>query len=261
MIRKSAVAGSFYPAGQNEIKKTVLKFINDAPGKKYADLKGIIVPHARYIYSGPTAGFAYKQLTDLPDKKWNVFILGPAHYGYTTASVGDFDEFETPLGKIPVNKTICGELLKNVDMEFLPQVHGPEHSLEVQLPFLQMTLKNFEIIPILLGEINPDRISEILNPYFNTGNSLFVISSDLSHYTPYKEAAATDKNSISKIISLATVQENEIDACGSMGIEVAMRLAKNNSCKIELLDYRNSGDTAGQKDSVVGYASLAIYKY
>ncbi len=260
MIRKSAVAGAFYPAEADTIKKMAGEYLEKAPLKQYDDLRGIIVPHAGYIYSGPTAAFAYKQLTSLPEKKFNVFILGPSHYVYTTVSLGSFDAFETPLGSIKVNQALCQELLKNPDIEFYPQAHTREHSLEVQLPFLQICLKNFEIIPLVLGEASPNRLAEILSPFFLKEENLFVFSSDLSHYNPYEQAKAIDRTSLEIIKSLDLNNDGKIDACGKIPIQTAMHLAQKNNCKIELLDYRNSGDTAGDKEGVVGYSAFAIHK-
>lgn len=258
MIRKTAVAGAFYPAERNSLTSMIKGFLADAPDKKIKNIRGIIAPHAGYIYSGPTAGFAYRQLQNLPDIKYNVFLLGPSHYVYTTASVGDFEFFETPLGRVKVNQILCEKLLKAADLEFFPQAHGQEHSLEVQLPFLQMTINDFEIIPIVIGEASPDRLCEILSPYFLKKENLFVFSSDLSHYNPYELAKSIDKRSIEIITSLDIVNDDQIDACGKTGVQTAMRLARKNGCKIETLDYRNSGDTAGEKGGVVGYSAMAI---
>jgi len=259
MIRKPAVAGGFYPSDKKELEKMVTGFIADAPDAKIKNLRGIIAPHAGYIYSGPVAGHAYRQFQGLPAKKYNVFLLGPAHFIYTTASIGLFDEFETPLGPVKVNMEICHELSKNTIFDPSTEAHLPEHSLEVQLPFLQESMKEFEIIPILLGEASPQTISEILLPYFGKDGNIFVFSSDLSHYLPYEKANKTDGHSLKVITNGLLENENEIDACGNIGIRVAMRLAAENNCHIRLLNHGNSGDTAGDKNAVVGYASLAIY--
>lgn len=265
MNRKPAVAGTFYPSDQIDLEEMIGSFLNKVPAKTSAlitpsKLKGIISPHAGYIYSGPVAAHSYKLLLALPQKKYNVFLLGPAHLANAYASVENYDNYETPFGKTKINKQICEELLKNKQMDFIPDSQASEHSLEVQLPFLQKTLKEFELVPLVLGEIFPDYIAEILQPYYEKDDSLFIISSDLSHYEPYETAKKIDRNTIKVITSLDLEKENQIDACGRRGIQVAMRLAKNNSHKIQLLDYRNSGDTAGDKSGVVGYAALAITK-
>jgi len=260
MIRKTAVAGAFYPAEAASIEAMVTGFLDKVPLKKITDLRGLIVPHAGYIYSGQTAAFGYKQLQNLPDRKYNIFLLGPSHYVFTTASVGDFESFETPLGPIRVNQTLCKELLKHADLEFFPQAHVQEHSLEVQLPFLKTCLKDFEIIPIVIGEASPQRLAEILSPYFLKKENLFIFSSDLSHYNPYDVAKSIDQKSVELIRTIDVDNEEQIDACGRIPIQTAMHLAKKHSCKIDQLDYRNSGDTAGDKGGVVGYSAFAIYR-
>ncbi len=262
MIRRAAVAGGFYPSDKEKIIESVDSFVGEAEKHvgHVSGLKGVIVPHAGYVYSGPTAAYAYSLINALPQKKRNVFILGPAHYVFTSAAVGDFEAFETPLGKIKVNQAICDELLKNGSLENQPDAHIPEHSLEVQLPFIQRCLKDFEIVPILFGEADPEKISEILLPYFLSDENLFVVSSDLSHYLPYGNAKEKDARTLDIITNLKISEEKEIDACGNIGIKIMMHMARQNSCRITLLDYRNSGDTAGDKEAVVGYASLAVTK-
>lgn len=259
MIRKEAVAGKFYPSEKIELEKIITGFIDDAEDFKIEHLKAIIAPHAGYVYSGPVAGYAYRQLKNLLPQKYNIFLIGPAHFVYTSASVGLFESFQTPLGTVRVNQSICKELLKNPVFDPSAKAHLLEHSLEVQLPFLQTTLADFEIVPILLGEINPQDISEILFPYFGKPGNMFVFSSDLSHYMPYEAANKTDSHSLKIITDKSIENEIEIDACGNLGIKVAMRLANKTDSDIKLLNYRNSGDTAGDKKAVVGYASLAIF--
>lgn len=261
MIRKPAVAGMFYPDNPETLAKEVKDFIEEAKtSKKHINLKGVIVPHAGYVYSGPIAGTAYRLLKDLTntEKTYNVFILAPSHYTYIEASVGNFKSYETPLGPVKVNKEICNQLEQHIP--FITEAHEREHSLEVQLPFLIGSIKNFQIVPILLGEPSLDKMAELLNPYFNDVNNLFIVSSDLSHYLPYDQANRTDKNTLEIITSLDISREKEIDACGQAGIKIIIRIAQNKSYKIDLLDYRNSGDTAGDKSQVVGYGALLIHK-
>lgn len=235
-------------------------FLEKAKDFKLANLKGLIAPHAGYIYSGQTAGVSYRQLQSLPDKKYKVFLLGPSHHVHISASVGNFEAYETPLGKVKVDQKICQQLLENSKLDFIEEAHLPEHCLEVQLPFLQRTLKNFEIVPILCGSINPEKLATVLTPYFDQSDSLFVISSDLSHYLPATEAEQKDKASLDIITNLDIKNEIKIDACGATPIQAVMRLAKANNYRIKLLDYRHSGQTAGDNSAVVGYASLVITK-
>ena len=254
MIRSPAVAGTFYPVDPTELNNEIETFIKSAKDFKLEDLKGVITPHAGYIYSGPIAGTAYRQLENLTEREYKVFLIGPSHHAYISASVGNFAVYQTPLGEVPVDQKICAELLKQDGFEFTEEAHISEHCLEVQLPFLQNVLKNFQIIPVLCGSIDPKILAETLKPYFGKPDTLFIVSSDLSHYLPYNEARVKDQQSLNIITNLNLVEEEKIDACGATPIKTAMRL----SSKIQLLDYRNSGDTAGDKSSVVGYAALAI---
>jgi AmmeMemoRadiSam system protein B len=261
MDRQTAVAGSFYPSNPKTLKKTVDTFIKDAPKNTDLKLKGVIVPHAGYIYSGSTAGYAYSLIKNnyfKIRKKITVFILAPAHFAYTTASLGCFDAFLTPLGKIKVNLAVCENLQKEKIFELNLKPHLPEHSIEVQLPFLQETIASFEIVPILLGEIEPKILAEKLKPYFIQNDNLFIISSDLSHYQPYNRAILTDRRTIEIITALNTDKLDLIDACGKTGIATAMYLSKATNAKIKLLDYRNSGDTTDNKQAVVGYGAFSI---
>lgn len=274
MDREAAVAGMFYPADPDTLKKTVDSLLESAEealhqsgnGIKISDEKinniapkGLIVPHAGYIYSGATAASGYELLKKLSNKNINVFILAPSHSTYISSSVGNYNNYITPLGKVKVNNNICNKLIQS-GLNFIPEAHAREHSLEVQLPFLIRTLKQFEIVPILLGETSADQMAELLQPYFIKNDSLFIISSDLSHYLPYKQAQERDFKSVDIIQTLETERENKIDACGVMGIKIIMRLALNNQYRIQLLEYSNSGETAGDKSAVVGYGALKICK-
>jgi MEMO1 family protein len=261
MKRSPAVAGMFYPGEPEKLKGMVRQFL-DAPHKlDLPGMKAIIVPHAGYVYSGPVAGVAYAQITkNVPESnRKTIFLLGPAHFGFTVASVGNYDCLITPLGEIKVGSRMAGEL-EDGGLGFDEEVHRPEHSLEVQLPFLQSVCPGADIVPILCGSVTPDALAEILGPYFARPDCFFVISSDLSHYMPYDRAVETDKRSLTTIKNLDLKGEGAVDACGKVGILTLMRLAKRNGYKLKLLDYRNSGDTAGDKSAVVGYAAMACYR-
>ncbi len=258
MIRPPAVADAFYPGNSKVLSGMVETYLEKAKNFDISSLKGLIVPHAGYIYSGPIAGYGYRQLQNLSKKKYKVFLIGPSHHAFISASVGSFEAYETPLGRVKVNQKICSELVTYDGLDFLPDAHLPEHCLEVQLPFLQEILSDFEIIPVLCGNINPDDLAHALAPYFGQKDNLFIISSDLSHYLPYEEAKKKDTRSLEVIKNLDLAHEDEIDACGQVGIKTIMRLASENNYSLQLLDCQNSGDTAGDKNGVVGYGALAI---
>ena len=261
MKRTPAVAGMFYPAEPGNLRAMVGEFLKSAKVEHLPGLKALIVPHAGYIYSGPIAGSAYAQIAkNVPEaNRKTIVLIGPAHFGFTVASVGDYDCLISPLGELKVNSKIVGELEKK-GLVFDEEVHRPEHSLEVQLPFIQTVFPGSDIVPILCGSVTPDALAEILGPYFARPDCFFIVSSDLSHYTPYAEAVETDKRSLLAIKNLDFQGEGAVDACGKVGILTLMRLAKKNGYKMKVLDYRNSGDTAGDKSSVVGYGAVACYR-
>lgn len=261
MKRIPAVAGMFYPSSVSALQKMVDGFLAAAKPEELKGLKALIVPHAGYIYSGPIAGSGYAQIKfNVPEKaRKNIILVGPAHFGFCTAAVGNYVSFLTPLGEVQVNREIAGALEKR-GVKFDEEVHRPEHSIEVQLPFIQTVSPESKIIPILLGSITPDEMAEILEYYFEMPDCFFIISSDLSHYMPYNEAVHTDKNSLNTIKNLDLAGERLVDACGRVGILTLMRLCKKHGYSMKLLDYRNSGDTAGDKSAVVGYAAVAAYK-
>lgn len=256
--RPPAVAGAFYPADPAELSATVEGFLSAAKSAQTKDLKGIITPHAGYPYSGKTAGVAYKQLADSPEKFSRVFLLGPSHFSCVTASVGNFEAYETPLGLVTVDRETCSELLKSEEFEFTAETHSEEHCLEVQLPFLQTVLKDFQIVPILAGSIPPEKLAAALEKYFGEDGNLFVISSDLSHHLPEKIAREKDELSIKTISSLDLENVSSIDACGAVPIITALQLVKAAGGQIQLLDYTNSAESTGDSSAVVGYAAFAI---
>ncbi|MFH1545973.1 MAG: AmmeMemoRadiSam system protein B [Patescibacteria group bacterium] len=255
MIRKTAVAGTFYPADPEELKRMVDGFLAAEDDSKFKNLRGIIAPHAGYIFSGKTAGMGFRQFASLPKKPRRVFILAPAHFSAVGVSVGDFESYETPLEKVEVDREICGELLQSPEFEFVPEAHAHEHSIEVQLPFLIRSLPNFKIVPILCGDISPKILASALEKYFAAEENLFVISSDLSHFFPLEIAQQKDSKTLGIITLLDFENAGEIDACGKIPILTAMQLAK----KIRLLDYSTSAEASGDSENVVGYASLAIF--
>jgi hypothetical protein len=250
MTRKPAVAGTFYPKNPEELKRQVQDFLAqaeviDTQGK----LKALIVPHAGYIYSGIVAAQAYKLLESYSFKK--VILLGPSHYqAFHGASIAE-EDFQTPLGIVKVGNT--ESWLKEDLVISFPDAHQQEHSLEVQLPFLQETLGEFELYALVLGTVNEEKLAKYLAAKVDD-DTLIIVSSDLSHYLEYQKAIMKDNDTISKILN---DDPGSLDACGKVGIKVLMHLASIKGWPPQLLDYRNSGDTAGDKTKVVGYAAIA----
>lgn len=249
--RQPQFAGMFYPGNKNELEKTIDEFLANA--KKQCDAKAIIVPHAGYIYSGQVAAHGFKQLA----KAKNAFILAAnhTHAAYQGASVPGYTYYRTPLGNIMVSG-IAKEL---IDKGFLSidDAHS-SHVEEVELPFLQM-IGTHEITPIMtcgLDKSEAIEIAEMIDEYLD--ESVIVVSMDLSHFHPYEEAVKLDKQSIDAILDFDT---NKIYKCEVDGPElpaILIRLAKKHGWSAKLIDYKNSGDTAHDKTSVVGYAAVAF---
>jgi len=253
-VRKPAVAGAFYPAEKAKLLDAVNGNIANAknielPGK----LRGLVVPHAGYVYSGPVAGYGYKLLAAHSKNVNHVILVGPSHYAaFEGACSAGFDLWETPLGKVKERKSF---------FPAIPQAHAPEHCLEVQLPFLQVALKkDFEITPLLCGDVDAGEVGKALERVIDE-RTLLVASSDLSHYLPYKEAVETDAiaNKSVPALDIETFEERG-DACGKTGILTLMHAAKKLGWNGLFLDYKNSGDTAGDKTRVVGYGCYAFYE-
>ncbi|MDQ6993516.1 MAG: AmmeMemoRadiSam system protein B [Mariprofundus sp.] len=253
-IRSAAVAALFYPADgvvlRDMIKSALsrVQFVTDAP-------KGIIVPHAGYSYSAQTAACAYATLKNSAYSR--VVLVGPAHrLAFNGIAISASSSFRTPLGDVAVA----------VDSYKLPALfdtvlvhdgaHALEHSLEVQLPFLQVVLGEFEILPLCVGAVRASQLFSLLEFLYGDEHTLFVISSDLSHYHPYTQANRLDHTTVNTI--LAGEQVSGEQACGATAVNAMTLLAKQHGLRACLLDYRNSGDTAGEKDRVVGYTAIAF---
>lgn len=258
-IREAAVAGSFYPADREELRNMLRQFLENAKLFDIHNLKALVSPHAGYIYSGPVAGYSFKQLTNLDhDKFWKIFIIAPSHYSYFSGvSVGVFDAYQTPLGLVNVSK-ISSKMLLEDNFHFVLDAHIEEHSIEVQLPFIQYSLPHFEIIPIVTGEVSYVYLGDIIRKYMDE-NSLIIVSSDLSHYHSYEEARRMDVNCNNAIESVDLKKLQKCDACGKLGISSLINIAKTEKWKGMTLRYMTSGDTAGPKDRVVGYGSYAFF--
>ena len=252
--RKSAVAGSFYPANKAELEKLITGLFAQAKKSKLTGkLKGLVVPHAGYIYSGVVAASAYLLLQQMeqehPEKR-KIIIIGPSHFvPFKGIGASGAKKWETPLGTAVTNE-------KGLPQR--PKAHGQEHSIEVQVPFLQSVLKKFTITPIVYGNATAQEIARICGKLID-GNTIIIASSDLSHYYQYEDANDIDSVANKAIPALDIGKAAKAEACGIRGILALMLIAKKGKWKGKLLDYRNSGDTAGSKDSVVGYGAYAFY--
>ncbi len=258
--REPAVAGTFYPDDEKELREMIEKFLKEAKEVKIeGKLRGLVVPHAGYIYSGPVAAYGYKLLAEQKPQPSKILLIGPAHYGmfHGLAESGE-KIWKTPLGLVNAG-SIASQIADRSILNIYPPVHRPEHCLEVQLPFLQTVLKtNFTIYPLLSGEVAPTILANALEPLIDE-DTIYIASSDLSHYHSYEDARKLDAVANKSVPSLDFRKAEYIEACGKTGIVTLMHIAKSRGWKGKLLDYRNSGDTAGPRNSVVGYGCYAFY--
>jgi len=230
--------------------------------KATVKIKALIAPHAGYIYSGWTAAYAYKLLKNLDAEiTWKILLLGPSHHvPFYGAAAPEEDQWETPFGLVDV-RDVRTELKESEEIIDVPNANLDEHSLEVQVPFLQMVLKKFVLYPLVLGGIKPSLLAKELEEFVKQPDVIVVASSDLSHFLRYEEAKEIDMETSRSICDLDIMGMSETgDACGKMGILTAMHLAKILSWKCEMLNYKNSGDTAGDMNRVVGYGAYVMYE-
>jgi AmmeMemoRadiSam system protein B len=246
----------FYPSAPEELEAMIRQMLADVGGVELPVPKAIIAPHAGYIYSGPIAARAYALLAPARDRITRVVLVGPSHrvplLGIATSGA---DRFSTPLGEVPVDRAAVDELESMPQVTRLDAAHQMEHSLEVHLPFLQVVLGAFSIVPLVVGEAKPTETAEVLERLWGGPETLIVISSDLSHYHDYATAQRMDGQTRQAIEQLALGGIGYEDACGRNPIGGLITAAKHRGLAPHTLDLRNSGDTAGSRDSVVGYGA------
>lgn len=256
IIRKPAVAGIFYPGDPQELQNTILNMLANAKSDQPLP-KAIIAPHAGYVYSGQTAAKAYACLAQAVNKIQRVILLGPSHrYPFQGIAAPSADFFATPLGQIKIDQDAIAKISSLPQVIVSDEAHAQEHSLEVQLPFLQILLKNFTLVPLVVGASNADQVANVLDQLWDGDETLIVISSDLSHYHDYKTAGQMDKQAVQAILDLNQSGIKEDHACGRIPIKGLMQIAGQKKLTPKLIDLCNSGDTAGPKDKVVGYAAI-----
>lgn len=259
-IRAPAVAGYFYPEDPIMLRAAVescLAGAEDHPGRPP---KAIVVPHAGYVYSGPVAASAYGLLQSARTRIRRVVLAGPAHHVPVHGAVlSPATEFHTPLGAVAVDQDASAVLGDLPQVSIGAPAHRHEHSLEVQLPFLQSLFVNFALVPMLFGRANPRTTAEVLSRLWGGEDTLVVVSSDLSHYHDYETAQRIDAETTAAICALDYDRIGPSQACGCVALGGLLLLAQQLGLRAEALDVRNSGDTAGARDRVVGYGAYAFY--
>ncbi len=258
-VQPPVVAGSFYPADPVELREQLRSFLASAqPGIVDAP-KALIAPHAGYIYSGPVAASAYIQLRSSAETISRVVILAPSHrVHFSGIAYSGAELFQTPLGELEVDHTAIEQIQDLPQVGLLDGAFAQEHSMEVHLPFLQESLGKFKIVPLIVGDIDPVAVDEVLERLWGGSETLIVISSDLSHYLEYEEANRIDAATTRGIELLRSDAIGYDQACGRIPIGGLLLAAQRHQLHATTLDLRNSGDTAGPKDRVVGYGAYAF---
>jgi len=257
--RLPAVAGLFYPDDPYELRAVVRGFLDAAAPLPAQRPKVLIVPHAGYVYSGPVAAAAYRGLVGLADSFERVVLAGPSHrVPVPGIAVPEVAAFDTPLGRVPVDVETVSRLLSLPHVYATNLPHRMEHSLEVQLPFLQMTLEHFSLVPLAVGDATASTVAAALEACWGGPETLIVISTDLSHYRDYDSARRFDSATARQIRQREGDFRDE-QACGCRLLNGLMRIARARDLRVEELDLRNSGDTSGDRSRVVGYGAFALY--
>jgi AmmeMemoRadiSam system protein B len=258
--RRSVFHGMFYPSHPEKLSEIIDVFYKEVK-EDYPVPKAMIAPHAGYIYSGQTAAYAFKCLSKVKAIN-HVIVVAPSHqYAFDGIAITKAAYFDTPLGKVSIDQKICKQLIDNFEYVGIDErAFDNEHALEVELPFLQKSLQHFTLTPLIVGHINPQKLSKVLLSVWNGPSTLIVVSSDLSHYHPYAIANKIDhatKEAIENILPDKIAFEQ---ACGQTGILALLHIAKQKSLNACCVDLRNSGDTAGDRDRVVGYGAFHFYE-
>lgn len=258
IIRKPAFSGTFYPAEKESLEYMIDEYLKISKVCACQKIpKAVIVPHAGYIYSGIVAAEGFKCIRRLDqDKHYKVLVVGPSHFVQFKGSViPESDIWETPLGQVQIGKL---QTTKNIVEDETP--FKEEHSIEVQVPFLQTVLKDFTLYPLVLGDVDPESLANDLKDFVVQDNVIVIISSDLSHYYDYKEAKRLDNEANKYIPALDIEKAKNVEACGIKAVLTFMHIAKKIGLEGHFVDYRNSGDTGGDKDKVVGYGCYAFHE-
>jgi len=256
IARRPAVAGSFYPAQPDRLRREVVELLADAEAALKTSPKALIAPHAGYIYSGSLAAAAFATLRDTAQTLARVVLIGPAHYiAIRGIALPTVDAFETPLGRVPVD---YDALKKIAGLPFVSRsdaAHAPEHALEVELPFLQIVLPSFSLLPLVVGDATAHEVTQVLARLWSCPDTLLVVSSDLSHYHRYETARHLDAATAAAIENGDWASLGPEQACGYLPIAGLLIEAKRRNLKARRLSLCNSGDTAGPRDQVVGYGA------
>ena len=256
------VAGSFYPADPQELKLLLDHYLSEAvTTQDEITAKALVAPHAGFIYSGPIAASAYQAAKRIKDKISRIILLSPTHHFHLQGAVApDFNLYKTPLGTIEIDQETIAQLNSNNLVKISSDYFEREHAIEVHIPFIQTIFSaNTPIVPIIVGNSEVEQISSIFS-LLDNDSTLFIVSGDLSHFLPYDEAKKVDRTTADNLECLNYRPLTGEHSCGVWPIRGMLGWAKQNKSKLSTIDLRNSGDTAGDKDRVVGYGAFVVYK-
>ena len=257
-VRPAAVAGMFYPESSVVLAQELAQMLHLVPRRLDARPKAIIAPHAGYIYSGQIAASVYAPLAAWHESIRRVVLLGPTHrVAVSGLALPASTAFATPLGVVPLDLQAMATLADMPQVSVFDPTHAKEHSLEVQLPFLQTLLDEFSLVPLAVGDASAEQVAEVLERLWGDDETLIVVSSDLSHYQPYETARRVDTETAQRILALEPSIGHQ-QACGATPINGLLLAARKHGLSAQLVDLRNSGDTAGDKSRVVGYGAFAF---
>jgi len=255
-VRKPAVAGSFYPAQPDRLRRQIEELLAEAEPAPKITPKALIAPHAGYIYSGLPAATAFATLRDSAQTFARIVLIGPAHYvAIRGVALPTSDAFETPLGRVPVDHDALNEITGLPFVSVNDAAHVPEHALEVELPFLQIVLPSFSLLPLVVGDATAQEVAQVLAQLWSGPETLLVISSDLSHYHSYETARRLDATTAASIENADWASLGPGQACGHLPIAGLLIEANRRNLKARRLSLCNSGDTAGTRNQVVGYGA------
>lgn len=260
-VRPAAIAGMFYPGDARVLARDIDALLAAAqPAADATVPKAIIAPHAGYIYSGPIAASIYALIAPARTRVNHVVLLGPTHrVAVEGMALPGVDAFATPLGQVAINAAAVQKLRTLPFVGTSAEAHRLEHSLEVHLPFLQKVLDHFTLTPLAVGRASAEQVAQAIDLVWGGDETLIVVSSDLSHFLPYREAQATDGATAQAILALHT-NINHDQACGATPVTGLNLIAQQRGLTSRLVDLRNSGDTAGDRSRVVGYGSFAYHE-
>lgn len=260
-VRPPAVAGTFYPAEPAALRRSIEASIADAvapPPHAQAPV-ALVVPHAGYMYSGAIAASAYARLAPLRHSIRRVVLLGPSHRVYLRGcALTAADAWDTPLGPVAIDTDANATLARLPGVAIDDTPHAPEHSLEVQLPFLVASLDAFTLVPVVVGDAGIGEVAKVIDVALGMPDTLVLVSTDLSHYHRYADAVAIDARTAAAITARRPTDIDDTDACGARPLRGLLAVADARGLTVEQIDLRNSGDTAGDRSRVVGYASFAL---